>query len=731
MNPPRTANPPKLLQVLALVAATLPLAKGQAPRPSPRPGLQAALWVQRSGEYRALCRQAYALARTRLDEALADPAWTAALEQRGAFRSKPPAVVLDLDETVLDNSPYQTRLLRDGRSYDRKSWSAWVREAKARAVPGALEFCRYAVSRGVRVFYLSNRRAENERPTRDNLARLGFPLAEDPSPLLLRTKESDKGPRRGRIAATHRILLAIGDSLGDFHSPLSGEEEKKVRSWFGTRWIVLPNPMYGHWLLALTKGSKNAAERLRAMYAALRSERPEAIPPLPVKDLAEAWWKGEVRNAHAPAGRPRRLAAGPMNAWADMHDALIWVQTQGEARVQIRFWPEGRPRLARLSEEKRTRRTEDLIARFLLTRLTPGTRFRYEVYVDGFPVETAAPPLFRTGADWRYRGDPPEFTFLFGSCLYVNDPLSDRPGKPYGGDLRILETMAREPADLMLWLGDNGYFRESDWSSPAAMRDRYRHVRATAPLQALLARMQNFAVWDDHDYGPNDSDRSFPLKAESLRLLQDYWPAPIRGMPGVPGAFFRFTWADAEFFLLDDRSFRSPNRSPEGPEKTMFGKAQLRWLADSLRSSRATFKFLVNGNQWLNPMVFFEGFAAFRSEQEAFLSLLARERIGGLVFLSGDRHAGELLRVRWKGAAYDWYEFTSSPLSAGADGYEPERDNPARVPGTWITRTRNYGKIRILGGKKDRRLVLSAHDPDGKEIWSHVIPAKSLQAPKK
>jgi len=220
--------------------------------------LNAVLWVQTSAEYRAAARQAFTLAEMALDKALADPAWSAVAEQDGAdFADLPPAVIVDVDETVLDNSPNQARQVLDDRDFATESWHEWVREERARAVPGALAFTRAAAARGVRVFYVTNRRHEVEEPTRRNLAAQGFPLDAAVDTVLTRDERpewgSDKGSRRAHVAAGHRVLLQIGDNLGDFVSGVNVDRVARqalVEShadYWGRRWILLPNPQYGSW----------------------------------------------------------------------------------------------------------------------------------------------------------------------------------------------------------------------------------------------------------------------------------------------------------------------------------------------------------------------------------------------------------------------------------------------------------------------------------------------------
>ena len=235
------------------------------------------LWVQTTPEWRALCEQAYLTARLALDPALRHKKQSAALEQAGQpFSRKKPAVILDIDETVLDNSPGQARQVAANTDFVAKDWAGWVNEAKAQAIPGAVEFCRYARSRGVRVFFITNRDTADEPATRRNLELRGFPLDADIDTVLTRGEKpewntSDKATRRQAVAATHRIVMLIGDDLGDFLPGVRVPPEKRrelaapYRERWGRQWIVLPNPGYGSWEEALYDAPKSAdpEERMR------------------------------------------------------------------------------------------------------------------------------------------------------------------------------------------------------------------------------------------------------------------------------------------------------------------------------------------------------------------------------------------------------------------------------------------------------------------------------------
>ena len=234
--------------------------------PAAHDNLNAVAWVQTSQEYRLISLQTFRAAQAQLDRALASPDWDALVpaERANAATGLPPAVIVDIDETVLDNSPYQARLVRDGGHYDEVTWDAWVREEKASPVPGALEFARAAAARGVTVFYVSNRADHLQAPTLANLRAVGFPLESEAQFLGLgffvegcEQEGSEKGCRRQWVGRTHRVLMQFGDQIGDMATIVANTPAGRVEAmtphlaWIGERWFVLPNPTYGSWEPAL------------------------------------------------------------------------------------------------------------------------------------------------------------------------------------------------------------------------------------------------------------------------------------------------------------------------------------------------------------------------------------------------------------------------------------------------------------------------------------------------
>jgi 5'-nucleotidase (lipoprotein e(P4) family) len=272
------------LALSACVTAGKPVADTPPPAPvaaqtvPAHDNLNAVLWQQGSMEYRLIAGEIYRDAAERLDQAIKNPDWDALPEgaRTGTVRGLPMAVIVDVDETVLDNSIYQARLVASGAAYNEATWQAWVEERAATPVPGALQFAQYAARRDVTLFYVTNR-VDTLRPaTIENLRALGFPIKDEGQILGLGTvvdgcdaEGSEKGCRRQLVGRTHRVLMQIGDQLGDFvdihdNSPAGREAVMKpYLAWVGERWFVLPNPTYGSWEPALFDNNWRQPEEAR------------------------------------------------------------------------------------------------------------------------------------------------------------------------------------------------------------------------------------------------------------------------------------------------------------------------------------------------------------------------------------------------------------------------------------------------------------------------------------
>ena len=215
------------------------------------------LYAQTSTEFTANNIQTFVSASNNLDRAIQDTSWTAAVEQQSEYKNKPTAIILDIDETVLDNSAFQARTVLEGTSYP-TGWIEWGNEANASAVAGVKDFLLDAQSKGIKIFYVTNRVAELEVATRKNLVALGLPLDQDRDVLMMKGESgwgSNKTSRRALIAEDYRIIMIFGDQLSDFlprpETALQPDQRKllayRYKNMWGTKWFMLTNSMYGGW----------------------------------------------------------------------------------------------------------------------------------------------------------------------------------------------------------------------------------------------------------------------------------------------------------------------------------------------------------------------------------------------------------------------------------------------------------------------------------------------------
>lgn len=426
---------------------------------------------------------------------------------------------------------------------------------------------------------------------------------------------------------------------------------------------------------------------------------------------------------HLMAQKP--VVAGPMPGYVELRTAKIWMQFSDEVKsASISYRAASSSRLQ--SKNIQLKGGEFNTATFELSGLDPGTAYSYYI-AAGASRNYVDSGSFTTQELWQYRKPPAAFTFLTGSCSYFNQPEYDKPGLPYGGDSSIFETMGTEKAAFMIWLGDNWYTRYPDYSSEWGLHYRASTDRSKPVLKRFLKVMSHYAIWDDHDYGPNDADKSYVLKESSRNVFKKYWANPTYGM-NEQGIYTMFNYNDADFFLLDDRWFRSSDRMKDSVdgninvEKKMYGDEQMEWLKNALLFSNGNpftkFRVIVTGSQVLNQYSKFDAVRAFPVEYYQLLSFIEQNKIRGVIFLTGDRHHSEVIKLERPGT-YTLYDVTVSPLTSHAAKTQGgEVNNPNRV--SKEVDEQNYGRFTFSGEGKNRKLTVDLIGIKGNvlETWS-------------
>lgn len=215
------------------------------------------------------------------------------------------------------------------------------------------------------------------------------------------------------------------------------------------------------------------------------------------------------------------LQSGPMIGYSDMFEVLIWVQAKGFATVYIEYWEQDKPETRYKSDAVKAVKPA-FTAKCVANKTQPGKSYVYEVYINRKKVELSYPATFKTQTQWQWRTDPPPFSFVAGSCFFINEAEYDRP-KPYGSNYQICTKIYEKKPDFMIWLGDNAYYREPDWFTQTGMVHRYTHTRSLPELQPLLASTAHYAIWDDHDYGPDNSDATWINKETAWQTFRQFW----------------------------------------------------------------------------------------------------------------------------------------------------------------------------------------------------------------
>lgn len=395
-----------------------------------------------------------------------------------------------------------------------------------------------------------------------------------------------------------------------------------------------------------------------------------------------------------------RLMEGPMVGAAGPAHFSVWARASGPYALQIEYTADAAFRSTRRTAPVQVGPEHDYTAVLRVDGLEADTPYYYRVLVNG-GIDRYRPDPFATKTA---PAGPAGFRVAFGSCARIaRDP-----------EQWIFPAIAAARPDLFFWLGDNVY---ADTETASVLAEEYRRQRNVPNLQALLRSVPQLAIWDDHDFGVNNSDGSYPFKAESLAVFRRYWANPAAGLADTPGVFFEYSYGGIDFFFLDGRYHRTPNAAPDGPDKTLLGVAQKRWLKERLAASTAPFKILVSGSGWSKadgP----EGdtWSAFLTERNEIFDHIRDRRIGGVVCLSGDSHVGELNCIPWsERGGYDFYDLVSSPLAQAASmtwqTQSPERrlrDVHARGP--------NFGLLEFTGGAKPS-LTFTLHDIEGRSVW--------------
>jgi len=397
------------------------------------------------------------------------------------------------------------------------------------------------------------------------------------------------------------------------------------------------------------------------------------------------------------------LEAGPLIGHTSSTSTRIWIKSRKPGALLLEIRKAGGKDWRSISAKVDA---ADGIAIVVVDGLAPRQDYEYRFTLDG----VAAP-----GAKASFRSLPApgakSARIAFGSCAHT----ARFPEQP------IFKAIAKAKPDAFVFLGDSVYLTRSDCKEPRRIFGRYLEGRLRTDRRHMQARIPNYAIWDDHDFGPNNSDKTFKHRGESLRVFKRFWANPSYGSEGRPGIWSRARVGPMELFLTDGRSYRDPNAARDKPSKTMLGKIQRRWLLDALEASTAPLKVVCCGGQFLARYHAFEGYQLYRYERNFLVKEIMRRGVKGVVFLSGDRHLAEV--IRWERAEdrYPLYDITSSPLANVPWRRGGELASPRRK--LFYGKSHNFGMLSLTG----RKLHVSIHDTGGAEVAGLDIDLGELE----
>ena len=439
-----------------------------------------------------------------------------------------------------------------------------------------------------------------------------------------------------------------------------------------------------------------------------------------------------LTSLHAFSQQTHGIISGPWAGDVELRNATIWAEVSPEVKsVAVKFNPDNKIADVKTITYKGELGRDFNPIKIELNGLDINTTYTYNIIVDGKTINKGYPLKFTTKDLWQWRTPAPDFTFLTGSCAYFNESVYDRPGKPYGGDSAIFETMTKSAANFHVWLGDNWYTREVDYSTPWGLNYRPSYERRLDVLQKFMASMPQYAIWDDHDYGPDDAGKSYILKEESRKVFMNYWCNPSYGEQGK-GIYTKISYSDVDIFLTDDRYFRSEDQMPDSlnsqpnANKNYFGTMQMEWLKNALLFSNATFKIIATGSQVLNPYSVVECMRHYSAEYNELMNFLSSQKVQGVIFFTGDRHHSEVIKQTRQGL-YPLYDVTVSPYTSGVSKVRGvEINNEARVAGT-LVEAQNFGKITVSGKPNERVLKVEFIGIKGDRLGEWSVNEKELE----
>lgn len=408
------------------------------------------------------------------------------------------------------------------------------------------------------------------------------------------------------------------------------------------------------------------------------------------------------------------LISGPMQGYTTPASAKVWLLVKSTHKVRLTLHDANGLFVLEAFTDTMSGLNKITPLTFEFKGLQPETKYEVSVELDGkdsgkkFSVQTLGAATVK------------DFSFLLGSCAFL-PPKIFRLFYP-GRKEKIFDSMSSVGGDFMFWLGDNVYYRQFPASPYKVMFRSNLQMRTNRRIRSFLTSIPQCAIWDDHDYGTNNSDSSYCYRKDALKIAKMFWPNAFFGTSETPGNYCNFRMYDAEFFMLDDRYYR---KQCDSVNSSLMGQKQLDWFFATLKLSTATFKFVAVGTQVISIHSTHEYFAQFPDRQKIF-DFIKDNAIGGVIFLTGDIHHSVITKHQLPGF-YPFYDFTCSPLTSIVHTQHPHEYNNTQVVNNKFAIQHNFGHVAVTGPSGSRKCVIETRDSFGKKIWDFEITEQELR----
>ncbi|MDC0368798.1 alkaline phosphatase D family protein [Opitutales bacterium] len=344
--------------------------------------------------------------------------------------------------------------------------------------------------------------------------------------------------------------------------------------------------------------------------------------------------------------------AGPITGDVRANQATLWMYAPSKSKCTFSYLAEGSSKkinktgnLTALSNQ--AAKVPGQIFKSTMNGLAPDTRYQYQVSING-KADPKWKGSFKTAP---VEGTSTAFRMAITSCMHIKRAQ------------RSWNLLLEEQPDLHLTVGDTHY---ADTTNPTVQLEHHLTYRREKEFAKVLQQVPTYAMWDDHDYGPNNSDGTAKGKEFSLAGWTQAWPNPPSGTSKTPGAFFKFSRGDVDFFVVDGRYHRSPNELPDDDKKRMLGDAQFEWLLNGLKNSKAKFKIIASGSVLEHSKV--DGWRIFTFSRHRLFDAIKEHKISGVMYIGGDMHKSLVWQHHESDrVGYPMIEIMSSGITNGKD----------------------------------------------------------------